>query len=66
VVIIGGAFGKIVTSLVDDIIMRLLGVARQSQFQQFFINLGKTLMLTLDGCQGSGAPTLNYGFLFIP
>ncbi len=68
-VIIGGAFGKIVTSLVNDIIMPLIGMLLgKVDFTNLFIVLGKvpegTEILTLEAAKESGIATLNYG-LFI-
>ena len=61
-VIIGAAFGKIVSSLVEDIIMppigRLLG---HVDFSGLFINLGDKSYETLAAAKAAGAPTLNYG-----
>jgi large conductance mechanosensitive channel len=61
-VIIGAAFGKIVSSLVDDIFMppigRLLG---RVDFSNLFINLGDKSYDTLAAAKAAGAPTLNYG-----
>ncbi len=62
-VIIGAAFGKIVSSLVEDVIMppigRLLG---HVDFSGLFINLGDKSYETLAAAKTAGAPTLNYGF----
>jgi len=61
-VIIGAAFGKIVSSLVEDIIMppigRLLG---HVDFSSLFINLSDKSYETLAAAKAAGAPTLNYG-----
>ena len=61
-VIIGAAFGKIVASLVDDVIMppvgRLLG---HMDFSNLFVNLGDKTYETLAAAKAAGAPTLNYG-----
>ena len=61
-VIIGAAFGKIVSSLVDDIIMppvgRLLG---HVDFSQKFINLSGTPYESLVEAKKHSAATLNYG-----
>ena len=61
-IIIGGAFGKIVSSLVNDVIMppigRLLGSV---DFTSLFINLGAEKFATLAEAKAAGAPTLNYG-----
>lgn len=61
-IIIGGAFGKIVTSLVNDIIMPPIGlVLGRVNFTDLFINLGKTHYTSLAKAQAAGAPTINYG-----
>jgi large conductance mechanosensitive channel len=61
-VIIGAAFGKIVTSFVDDVIMppigRLLG---HVDFSNLFINLSDKSYPTVAAAKAAGAPTLNYG-----
>ena len=61
-VIVGGAFGKIVSSLVSDVLMppigRLMGGV---DFSSFFINLSSTPYATLKDAQTAGAPTINYG-----
>ena len=64
-VVIGGAFGKIVTSLVNDLIMPLIGyLAGGMDFTNKFISLDGSKYLTLAEAQDVGAATLNYG-LFI-
>ena len=63
--IIGAAFGKIVTSLVNDIIMPPLGlILGQVDFASLFINLGSKSYGSLAEAKAAGAPTINYG-LFI-
>src|SRR5436309_3302749 len=61
-VIIGTAFGTIVTSLVNDVLMppigRLLGGV---DFKDFFISLSGQSFPTLAAAKAAGAPTLNYG-----
>ena len=61
-VIIGAAFGKVVSSLVDDMIMppigRLLG---HVDFSSLFINLSDKSYESLAAAKTAGAPTLNYG-----
>jgi large conductance mechanosensitive channel len=61
-IIIGAAFGKIVSSLVNDVIMppigRLLG---NVDFSNLFINLGAGEYASLAAAQEAGAATLNYG-----
>lgn len=64
-VIIGAAFGKIVDSLVKDVIMPPFGlIAGQVDFGNLFINLGGNSYETLSQAQNAGAPTINYG-LFV-
>lgn len=61
-VVIGGAFGKIVTSLVNDIIMPVVGLLLgKRSFRDLFITLGEGDFATLDAAQKAGVPTLNYG-----
>ncbi len=61
-IIIGGAFGKIVTSLVNDMIMPLIGVLLgDTDFTNLFVVLGEGQYLTLEEAQAAGALTLNYG-----
>jgi large conductance mechanosensitive channel len=63
-VIIGGAFGKIVTSLVNDLIMPLLSLLTKSgnlSFENMFIPLDGKHYDTLAIAQEAGAPTFNYG-----
>lgn len=61
-VVIGGAFGKIVTSLVNDIIMPLIGVVLgKVDFSNLFVVLGNGHFKTLDEAKKAGVATLNYG-----
>ncbi len=61
-VIIGGAFGKIVSSLVNDIIMPPIGMLLgKVNFADLYINLSGTDYPSLAAAQEAGAPTLNYG-----
>ena len=61
-VVIGAAFGKIVTSLVNDIIMPPVGLALgKVDFSNLFINLSGTAYASLADAQAAGAPTINYG-----
>ena len=61
-VIIGAAFSKIVTSLVNDIIMPLIGlVAGKVNFSDLFITLSSGSFETLAAAKEAGATTLNYG-----
>ncbi len=64
-VIIGGAFGAIVKSLVADIIMPPIGLLLGNvNFADLFIDLSGDGYATLAAAQEAGAATLNYG-LFI-
>jgi large conductance mechanosensitive channel len=61
-VIIGGAFGKITTSLVNDIIMPPIGLLLGNvDFQNLFINLSGKEFRSLSEAVSAGAPTINYG-----
>ena len=61
-VIIGLAFGKVVSSLVDDIIMPPIGLAlRHVNFSDLFISLNGTHYPTLVAAKAAAAPTINYG-----
>ena len=61
-VIIGGAFGKIVSSLVSDIIMPLIGLLLgDADFTNLFLSLDGEKYDTLAKAKEAGAATLNYG-----
>jgi large conductance mechanosensitive channel len=61
-VIIGAAFGKIVSSLVDDVLMPPIGKALgHVDFSNLFINLSETHFDTIAAAKAAGKPTLNYG-----
>jgi large conductance mechanosensitive channel len=61
-VIIGGAFGKIVSSLVSDIITPLIGLLLgKMDFTNLFITLGEGSFKTLADAKTAGVATLNYG-----
>jgi large conductance mechanosensitive channel len=63
-VIIGTAFGKIVTSLVNDVVMPPIGAIGSVDFSNRFIVLSGPAVKTLAEAKAAGAATLNYG-LFI-
>ena len=64
-IIIGAAFGKIVTSLVNDIIMPPIGLLLgRVDFSNLFIDLSGNHYITLAEAKEAGAATINYG-LFI-
>ena len=61
-VIIGAAFGKIVTSLVNDVLMPVVGLATgKIDFSSHFISLNGQSYASLAAAKAAGAPTLNYG-----
>ncbi len=61
-VIIGGAFGKIVTSFVNDLIMPPIGLLLgKVNFSDLFIDLSGQNYPSLAAAQAAGAPTINYG-----
>jgi large conductance mechanosensitive channel len=64
-VIIGGAFGKIVASLVGDMLNPVIGLALgKIDFSNLFVALNGGSYATLADAKKAAAPTLNYG-LFI-
>ncbi len=61
-IIIGAAFGKIVSSLVNDIIMPPIGVLLGGvDFSEIFINLSGGTYDSLTAAQQAGAATINVG-----
>ena len=61
-IIIGAAFGKIVSSFVADIVMPPLGMLLgHMDFSQLFIALNGQDYASLAAAKEAGAPTLNYG-----
>jgi large conductance mechanosensitive channel len=61
-VIIGGAFGKIVSSLVSDVIMPPIGVLLgRVDFSNLFINLSGKDVASVVEAKKAGLATLNYG-----
>ena len=64
-IIIGVAFGKIVTSFVKDIIMPPIGMLMGGvDFSEIFINLSGTAYETLAAAKEAGAATINLGVFF--
>lgn len=64
-IVIGAAFGKVVESLVKDILMPPLGLLLGGvDFRHLYVNLGSAHFETLDAAERAGAPILKYG-LFI-
>ena len=64
-IIIGAAFGKIVSSAVNDLIMPPIGLMLGGvDFSNLFVNLGDGAFTTLAAAEEAGAPIIKYG-LFI-
>ena len=64
-IIIGAAFGKIVSSFVADIIMPPIGmIVGNVDFSQLHINISGTEYASLAAAQEAGAATINYGAFF--
>lgn len=61
-IIIGAAFGKIVTSFVNDILMPPIGLLLgQVDFSNLFINLSDAHVMTLADAKAMGLPVIAYG-----
>jgi large conductance mechanosensitive channel len=61
-IIIGAAFGKIVTSLVNDIVMPPIGlILGRVDFNDLFVSLDGKAYASLAQAKAAGAPTINYG-----
>lgn len=61
-IIIGAAFGRIITSLVNDILMPPLGlVLGKVDFSSLFVNISGKFYATLAEARAAGAATMNYG-----
>jgi large conductance mechanosensitive channel len=64
-IILGAAFGKIVSSLVSDILMPPIGLLLGNvDFSDLFVNLSRGSYDSLAAAKAAGAPTINVG-LFI-
>jgi large conductance mechanosensitive channel len=64
-IIIGAAFGRIVTSFVNDVVMPPIGLLLGNlDFSDLFINLGDGTYGSLAEAEAAGAPVIKYG-LFI-
>ena len=60
--ILGGAFGTMVSSLVDDIFMPVIGkITGGIDFSNMFFNLGDGDFATLAAAEEAGAPIIRYG-----
>jgi len=61
-IILGVAFGKVITSFVDDIVMPLIGrIFGKVDFSNLFVSLTGVHFPTLSAAKSAGAATLNYG-----
>ena len=61
-IVIGVAFGKIITSLVNDVLMPPIGVLLgKVDFSNLFLNLSGTHYASLADAKAAGAATINYG-----
>ncbi len=61
-IIVGAAFGRVVSSLVSDIVMPPIGLLTgRSDFSNKFINLSGHVYATLAEAKSAGAATINYG-----
>ena len=61
-IVLGGAFGKIVGSLVDDVIMPPIGLLlRGVNFSDLYLNLSPHAYASLDEATRAGAPVIKYG-----
>jgi len=61
-IIIGASFGKIISSLVNDVIMPPIGMLMGNvDFSQLYVNLSEQAYGSLALAQEAGAPTINYG-----
>lgn len=61
-IIIGGAFGKIVASIVNDVIMPPIGKLMGGvDFSQLFLSLNGTMYETMKLAEEAGAPIIKYG-----
>ena len=64
-IIIGAAFGKIVSSFVTDILMPPLGLLLgKMDFSNLFLNLSDKPFATMAEAKAAGAATINYGIFF--
>jgi len=61
-IVIGGAFNRIVQSLVNDIIMPIFGrIVGNAAFTSLYINLSTVPYANLAEAEAAGAPVIRYG-----
>lgn len=64
-IVIGAAFGRIVSSFVNDVLMPPIGMLMGNlDFSNLYVNLGADQFATLAAAEEAGAPVIKYG-LFI-
>jgi large conductance mechanosensitive channel len=64
-IIIGAAFGKIVSTFVSDVLMPPIGLLLgKVDFSNLFLNLSSKPVTTLAEAKAAGAATINYGLFF--
>ena len=64
-IIIGTAFGKIITSFVSDVLMPPIGLLMgKVDFSSLFVSLSGQPYPSLTAAKAAGAPTINYGVFF--
>lgn len=65
-IVIGAAFGKIVSSLVDDLLMPPIGrMLGRVDFSNLFVALNSQHYDTLAAAKATGAPVLSYGIFLL-
>ena len=61
-IIVGASFGKIITSLVNDVLMPPIGLlVGRVDFSSLYVNLSGNPYTSLAEARAAGAPTVNYG-----
>jgi large conductance mechanosensitive channel len=61
-IIVGASFGKIITSIVNDVLMPPIGLlVGRVDFSSLFVNLSGNPYASLAEAKAAGAPTINYG-----
>ena len=61
-IVIGAAFGAVITSFVNDVLMPPVGLLfGKVNFADLFVNLSSTPVASVAEAKAKGAPTLNYG-----
>jgi len=64
-IIVGAAFGRVVSSFVSDVVLPPIGLLTgRSDFSNKFINLSGHAYATLAEAKSAGAATINYGVFF--